>query len=52
MPELFVPLGPLQKPSEEPYVEIDVNSLEKEDDKSKFEGKVRSPSYYGWLFLT
>ncbi|XP_019591363.2 putative guanine nucleotide exchange factor MCF2L2 isoform X6 [Rhinolophus sinicus] len=32
-------LGPLQKTSEELYVETDVNSFEKEDDKTKCEGK-------------
>ncbi|XP_032977622.1 probable guanine nucleotide exchange factor MCF2L2 isoform X4 [Rhinolophus ferrumequinum] len=32
-------LGPLQKTSEELYVETDVNSLEKADDKTKGEGK-------------
>ncbi|XP_016073512.1 PREDICTED: probable guanine nucleotide exchange factor MCF2L2 [Miniopterus natalensis] len=33
------PLAPLQKTSEEPYVETDLNSLEKVDDKTKYEGK-------------
>ncbi|XP_039706498.1 putative guanine nucleotide exchange factor MCF2L2 [Pteropus medius] len=31
--------GLLQKTSEEPYAETDANSLEKEDDETKFEGK-------------
>ncbi|XP_053774101.1 probable guanine nucleotide exchange factor MCF2L2 isoform X2 [Desmodus rotundus] len=32
-------LAPLQKTSEQPYAETDLNSLEKEEDKTKFEGK-------------
>ncbi|XP_054437072.1 probable guanine nucleotide exchange factor MCF2L2 isoform X2 [Pteronotus mesoamericanus] len=32
-------LAPFQKASEQPYAETDLNSLEKEDDKTKFEGK-------------
>ncbi|EPQ03502.1 Putative guanine nucleotide exchange factor MCF2L2 [Myotis brandtii] len=34
-----VPLAPLQKTSAEPYAETDLDSLVKEDDKTKYEGK-------------
>uniref|UniRef100_A0A8D1ENA5 Guanine nucleotide exchange factor MCF2L2 n=1 Tax=Sus scrofa TaxID=9823 RepID=A0A8D1ENA5_PIG len=38
-PSTLVPLAPCQKTLEEPYVETDLNSLEKEDDETKFEVK-------------
>uniref|UniRef100_A0A8D0N1V4 Guanine nucleotide exchange factor MCF2L2 n=1 Tax=Sus scrofa TaxID=9823 RepID=A0A8D0N1V4_PIG len=38
-PSTLVPLAPCQKTLEEPYVETELNSLEKEDDETKFEVK-------------